>query len=64
MVKSKENKIKVTQIRSIIGHREKAKRTMRALGFRRMHQSVVHADSPVIRGMISKISFLVEVEEV
>lgn len=64
MVRKATKQLKITQIRSIIGRREKAKRTMVALGLRRIRQSVVHADSPEIRGMIKKVDYLVKVEEV
>lgn len=57
-------KLKITQIRSSIGRRKKAKQTMTALGLRRMHQTVLHADTPEIRGMIRQVDYLVTVEEV
>jgi large subunit ribosomal protein L30 len=56
-------KVKITQVRSGIGRQKGQKLTIRALGIRRMHQSVVHDDTPQIRGMISKVRHLVEVEE-
>ena len=61
MVKSK--KIRITQIKSGIGYRPKAKATLKALGFRKMQQAVEHNDTPVIRGMINVIPFLLKVEE-
>ena len=64
MAKKKQTQLKITQIKSGIGYREKAKKTLVALGIRKMHQSVVHADTPIIRGMIKTVDFLVEVEEV
>lgn len=57
-------KLKITQLRSVIGALPKQKGTMEALGLRRRHQSVVHEDSPQVRGMINRVSHLVEVEEV
>lgn len=57
-------KLKITQVRSTIKRLENQKRTMRALGIKRLHQSVVHHDSPTIRGMINKVSHLVIVEPV
>lgn len=57
-------KLKITQIRSTIGRNKKQKLTMKALGIRRMHQTVVHNDTPQIRGMIAKVGHLVKVEEV
>ena len=56
-------KVRITQIKSGIGYKPKAKATLRALGLRRMHQSVEQADSPQIRGMVNLIPYLVKVEE-
>ncbi len=56
--------LKITQIRSTIKRYENQKRTMRALGIKRIHQTVTHADSPTIRGMINAVSHLVKVEPV
>jgi large subunit ribosomal protein L30 len=64
MAKKKAVQLKITQRRSVIGHPERQRRTMQALGLRRINHSVVHKDSPVLRGMIAKVSHLVEVEEV
>ncbi len=57
-------KLKITQTRSLINNSGRQRRTMEALGLRRMHHSVEHNDTPAIRGMIDKVSHLVEVEEV
>tara|TARA_Y100000996_G_C22434739_1_gene607205 strand:- start:599 stop:784 length:186 start_codon:yes stop_codon:yes gene_type:complete len=57
------NKIKITQIKSSIGYKQKAKLTLKALGLRKMHQSVEHIDTPSTRGMISKVDYLVKIEE-
>jgi large subunit ribosomal protein L30 len=57
-------KLKITQVRSVIRKPARQKRTMQALGLRRMHQSVVHDDTDQIRGMIDKVHHLVAVEEV
>lgn len=57
-------KLKITQKRSAIGRQKRQKLTIRALGIRKMHQSVVHDDTPQIRGMIASVSHLVKVEEV
>lgn len=56
-------KLKVTQRKSLIGRRRDHRRTVRALGLRRINHSVVHEDTPQIRGMIHQIQYLVEVEE-
>ena len=60
----KKNKIKITQIRSRIGYKPKAKKTLDALGLRKMNQTVEKIDSPAIRGMIKKIDYLLKVEEI
>ncbi|MEW5956760.1 MAG: 50S ribosomal protein L30 [Chloroflexota bacterium] len=57
-----ESKIKVTLVRSPIGYSLRQKKTVRALGLRKMGQTVEHNDTPVIRGMLDKISHLVKVE--
>lgn len=59
-----EKKLKVTQIRSIIDNTKRQKRTIEALGLKRIRHSVVHTDTPQIRGMINKVKHLVSVEEV
>jgi large subunit ribosomal protein L30 len=56
-------KLRITLVKSAIGYSEKHKATIRALGLRRMNQTVEQADSPVIRGMLSKVNHLVKVEE-
>lgn len=57
-------KLKVTQIKSVIGQKEPAKRTIKALGLGKINRSRLHDDNPVIRGMIHKVIHLVKVEEV
>lgn len=65
MVKAgKKNKIKITQIRSRIGYKPKAKKTLDALGLRKINHTVEKVDTPAIRGMIKKIEYLLKVEEV
>jgi large subunit ribosomal protein L30 len=61
---SNEKALRVTLIKSPIGYPERQKKTARALGLNRMHQTVEHVDTPALRGMINKIIHLVEVEEV
>jgi large subunit ribosomal protein L30 len=63
MANKKTNKLRIKLVKSPIGYSQRQKGTVRALGLRRMNQSVVQADNPVIRGMIFKVSHLVEVEE-
>ena len=61
---AKSNKIlRITQVKSKIGYKPKAKATLSALGLRKMQQVVEHQDSPQIRGMINNISYLLKVEE-
>jgi large subunit ribosomal protein L30 len=55
--------LRITLVRSPIGFNVRQKRTVRALGLRRLHQSVEQADSPVIRGMLAKVTHLIRVEE-
>ncbi len=56
-------RILVTWVKSGIGYKEDQKRTLKALGFRRLNSSVTHDDSAAIRGMINKVRHLVKVEE-
>ena len=56
-------KIRVTQFRSRIGRPERQKRTLTALGLRKINQSVEHEATPQILGMVSAVSHLVKVEE-
>jgi large subunit ribosomal protein L30 len=55
--------IKITQIRSVIGRTPKHRRTVKALGLRRIGHTVTQKDTPAIRGMINSVSYLVKVEE-
>jgi large subunit ribosomal protein L30 len=57
-------KVKITQIRSIIGRPEKHKRIIRSLGLKRMHMTVEHKADPSILGMAKKVCHLVKVEEI
>ncbi len=58
-----EKVVRVTLVRSPIGYSKRQKATVRALGLRRMHQTIEHVDSAVLRGMLAKVSHLVLVEE-
>lgn len=53
--------LEITQIRSIIGSKDRQRQTLRSLGLRRMRQTVVQPDRPEIRGMVAKVAHLVEV---
>ena len=57
-------KLRITWVKSDIGYQVRQKRTIRALGLRRLGDVVEHKDSPVIRGMVAKVTHLVEMEEV
>ncbi len=61
MAKKKELKIKL--VKSPIGYSQRQKGTVAALGLKKINQVVTHTDNEVIRGMINKVSHLVEVEE-
>lgn len=62
--KKTAKKLEVTLVKSPIGYSQRQKGTVRALGLRRMNQTRMHADTPVIRGMIAKVSHLIEVQEI
>ena len=55
--------LRITLVKSAIGYSKRHKQTLRALGLRRLNRSVTQADSPVLRGMLAKVGFLVRVEE-
>jgi len=56
--------LRITQVRGVIRTRPEHRGTMRALGLRRINQTVEHTDSPVLQGMLRKVANLVKVEEV
>jgi large subunit ribosomal protein L30 len=56
--------LKVTQVKSVIGSKGDHKRTVHALGLKRIRDSRTHEDTPQIRGMLHKVRHLVRVEEV
>ena len=57
-------RLKVTQVRSGIGGTQSQRATLRSLGLKRMHDTVVQEDRPEIRGMVNAVTHLVTVEEV
>lgn len=57
-------KVKITQTRSIIGRPLRQKRTIAALGLRRMHMSIELEATPQILGMINKVKHLLNIEEI
>jgi large subunit ribosomal protein L30 len=56
--------IKITQVRSAIGRLKCQKMTVKALGLHKRGQSVVHEDTPAVRGMVNSVQHLVAVEKV
>lgn len=63
MAKTKQKTVKVTLTRSVIGEKPKTRATVEGLGLKRINQSVEQVDSPSLRGMLAKVSHLVEVED-
>jgi large subunit ribosomal protein L30 len=64
MAKKNEKKtVRVTLVKSPIGFPEPQKRTVKALGLRRMNLTVEHEDTPVVRGMFKKIIHLIRIDE-
>ncbi|HLF87915.1 MAG TPA: 50S ribosomal protein L30 [Anaerolineales bacterium] len=63
MTENAPKTLAVTLVKSPIGYTIRQKATVRALGLRRMNQTVEHNDTPVVRGMLTKVSHLVRVEE-
>lgn len=64
MAKKTEKKtLRVTLVKSPIGFPEPQKRTVKALGLRRMHQTIEHEDTPALRGMLNAVIHLVKIEE-
>ena len=57
-------RVRITYAKSSIGYNKSQQATIKALGLRKLNQSVEHDDTPVIRGMVNKVSHLVFVEEV
>ena len=65
MAKAKIKKnLKVTLLRSASGSKPDIKATVRALGLRKLHHSVIHRNIPAVRGMVQKVIHLLQVEEV
>jgi large subunit ribosomal protein L30 len=57
-------RLKITQIKSGIGYKQNQKETLRSLGLKRMHDTVVKEDRPEIRGMVATVPHLVSVIEI
>ncbi len=58
-----DSTLRVTWVKSTIGHKEAARGTIRALGLHRLNQTVEIADTPENRGMLRRVAFLLKVEE-
>lgn len=56
------SKLKITLRRSVIGYEQSQRDCVRTLGIKKLQQSVIHEDTPVVRGLIHKVRHLVEVE--
>ena len=63
MTKTKQQTLKITQVKSRIGYKKKAKATLDAMGIKKLNQTVELPDNPAIRGMIKKIEYLIRVED-
>tara|TARA_Y100000588_G_C14164754_1_gene886420 strand:- start:526 stop:720 length:195 start_codon:yes stop_codon:yes gene_type:complete len=63
MAKTKNKYLKITQIKSSIGYKKKAKATLDAMGLKKINQSVEMPDNSATRGMVKNIEFLINVEE-
>ncbi|GAB4351337.1 MAG: 50S ribosomal protein L30 [Methylohalobius sp. ZOD2] len=59
-----EKKLKITLLRSKIGRLKSHRDCLRGLGLKRIHQTVEREDTPEIRGMINKVAYMLNVEEV
>ncbi len=57
-------KLRITYSKSAIGYTVRQKATVKALGFKRLYETIEQEDTPAIRGMINRISHLLTVEEV
>ena len=56
--------LKITQVKGLVGTKPKQRDSMRSLGLKRIGQSVVREDTPIVRGQINVVRHMVEVEEV
>ena len=60
----KMSKIKITLVRSTIGLPQNQRRIVKALGFRKLNQNVIHESSPTINGMVHKVKHLISIEDI
>lgn len=63
MAKKKKQQLEITLVRSPIGYSKRQKATLKAMGLKKVNQSVVQDDTEVMRGMIDKVAHLVKVDE-
>jgi len=63
-VMAKTKKVRIQLVRSVIGRKPEQRRTIKALGLKKMNSTVEHDVNPVIMGMINSVSHLVKVEEI
>ncbi len=63
MAEQQGGRLRIKWVKSTIGYSKRQRQTIRALGFRKLYQTVEKPDAPDIRGMVNSVSHLVEVEE-
>jgi large subunit ribosomal protein L30 len=63
MAKKKQLQLQITLVKSPIGYPKRQKATLKALGLKKLNQTVTHKDNDVLQGMLDKVSHLVVVEE-
>ena len=63
MADKESKKIRIRQVRSSIGTKREHREVLRGLGLRRIRHEVVREDTPAVRGMVNKVSYLLEVRE-
>jgi large subunit ribosomal protein L30 len=63
MAKKKQEKLTITLVRSPIGYSKRQKDTLKALGLKKINQTVIRVDNEAVRGMVNKVSHLVTVVE-
>ncbi len=63
MAKKKEQRLKIRQVRSVVGRPRTQREVLRGLGLRRIRHVVERPDTPAVRGMVAKIPHLVEIVE-
>jgi large subunit ribosomal protein L30 len=59
-----DKKLRITWVKGTIQRPEVQKRTIKALGFKHLHETIEQPDNPAVRGMITKVGHLLKVEEV